>query len=42
MNPSFARDAFHLTPAGYAALADLVSPALADCLRGPPSAEPER
>jgi lysophospholipase L1-like esterase len=29
MNPIFARDAFHLTPAGYDALARVVTPALA-------------
>jgi hypothetical protein len=28
MNPKYARDAFHLTPAGYEALTRAVTPAL--------------
>jgi lysophospholipase L1-like esterase len=34
MNRAYARDAFHLTPAGYDALARVVTPALEDALAG--------
>jgi hypothetical protein len=41
MNPAYARDAFHLTPAGYDALTRIVSPQIAAALGStPPEGKP--